>query len=476
MHHPPPRRASPNSVMSRNSSQTALLWIVASAFFMQALDTTIVNTALPSIAQSLHASPLAMQPVVVAYTLTMAMLTPASGWLADRFGTRRVFSAAIVLFVLGSICCAAAHSLDQLVAARALQGVGGSMLLPIGRLAVLRNVPGEQYVSALAFVSIAAQVGPIVGPTMGGWLTQAVSWHWVFLVNVPVGAIGFVAVQRYLRHDHATQPPPFDFIGCALLSVAMIALSLAIDPPMHAHRSGWSAGLAVLGVASALAYLPHARARTRPLFRLGLFGEPNFGVGLLGNLLCRIGTSAVPFMLPLLMQVQLGYTPLRSGLMLLPAAIAGVCSKRCIAPLVKRFGYPSFLVVNTVIIGATITGFALVSAQPAPLLEGALLVVFGAANSMQFAAMNSVTLKDLSHADAASGNSLFTMMQMLAMGLGVSIGGGLVNLFSTHTGSASHGFMFAFVCVGVVTLMSALVFRRLDVRDGQPAVVSRPAR
>ncbi|GAU04171.1 DHA2 family efflux MFS transporter permease subunit [Burkholderia stabilis] len=448
--------------MSREPTHSALLWIVAAAFFMQALDTTIVNTALPSIAQSLQASPLAMQPVVVAYTLMMAMLTPASGWLADRFGTRRVFSVAILVFVLASIGCAASHTLGRLVVARAVQGIGGSMLLPIGRLAVLRRVPGEQYVAAIAFVSIAGQLGPIVGPTLGGWLTQAISWHWVFIVNVPVGVVGFIAVQRYLPHDHAKRPPPFDFVGCALLSVAMIALSLAIDPPMPAHRAAWAAGLAVLGLASALAYLPHARRRAQPLFRLGLFREPNFGSGLLGNLLCRIGTSAVPFMLPLLMQVQLGYTPLQSGLMMLPAAIAGVIAKRWIAPLVKRFGYATFLVVNTGIVGGAIAGFALVSVRPAPVLEIVLLIVFGAANSMQFAAMNGVTLKGLSHADAGSGNSLFTMMQMLAMGLGVSIGGGLVNLFAAWWGSMGRGFMLSFACMGAVTLLSSVVFRRID--------------
>nr|WP_269113349.1 multidrug transporter subunit MdtD [Burkholderia stagnalis] len=471
----PPGRASTDFAMPRITSHTALLWIVASAFFMQTLDTTIVNTALPSIARSLHASPLAMQPVVVVYTLTMAMLTPASGWLADRFGTRRVFSIAILAFVLGSVCCAAARSLDQLVVARALQGVGGSMLMPIGRLAVLRSVPGEQYVSALAFVSIAGQLGPIFGPTLGGWFAEAVSWHWIFLVNVPVGVLGFVAVRRYLRHDDATQPPPFDFVGCALLSAAMILLSLAVDPPVGAHHTAWSAAFAALGAAAALAYVPYARVRARPLFRLGLFREPNFGAGLLGNLLCRIGSSAVPFMLPLLMQVQLGYTPLHSGLMMLPAAIAGVLSKRQIAPLVQRYGYPAFLVVNTLIIGVTIAAFALVSGQPSPWLEGALLVVFGAANSMQFAAMNSVTLKDLSHADAASGNSLFTMMQMLAMALGVSIGGGLVNVFSARFGSASGGFMLAFVCIGAITLLSALVFRRIGAPVPRQTLASQPA-
>ncbi|MDE1010967.1 MAG: DHA2 family efflux MFS transporter permease subunit [Paraburkholderia fungorum] len=448
--------------MNKDSAQTALLWIVAAGFFMQSLDTTIVNTALPSIARSLHVAPLAMQPIVVAYTLTMAMLTPASGWLADRFGTRRVYFAAILIFVLGSICCASAHTLGQLVLARVLQGLGGSMLLPIGRLAVLRSVSSEQYVSALAFISIAGQLGPIAGPTLGGWFVQAITWHWIFLINVPIGALGLYAVQRFLPAHGETQAPPFDFVGCGLLSLCMIAFSLAVDAPVPSHRLAWSAGLFALAVVSALAYIPHARRRNNPLFKLALFREPNFSVGLIGNLVCRIGSSAVPFLVPLLLQLQLGYTPLHSGLMMLPAALAGTLTKRWIAPLVRRYGYDTFLLVNTVIVGSSIVALALIT-RGTPLIVGiVILAVFGGANSMQFAAMNSVTLKGLSHEDAGSGNSLFSMVQMLAIGLGVSIGGGLVNLFSAQWGSAALGFRLSFVCVGVITLVSAWIFRHLD--------------
>jgi EmrB/QacA subfamily drug resistance transporter len=457
------RVRSPDIQMNKDSTQTALLWIVAAGFFMQALDTTIVNTALPSIAHSLHEAPLAMQPIVVAYTLTMALLTPASGWLADRFGTRLVYLIAISIFVLGSVCCASAHTLGQLVVARVLQGIGGSTLLPIGRLAVLRSVSGEQYVCALAFVSVAGQVGPIVGPTLGGWLAQAVSWHWIFLINVPIGAIGLAAVHRYLPHDAAAQAPRFDFVGCALLSLCMIAFSLAIDAPVQAHRAEWAAALSALGLSAALLYVPYAKRRRDPLFRLALFREPNFSIGLIGNLVCRIGSSAVPFMLPLLMQLELGYTPLHSGLMMVPAALAGTVAKRWIAPLIRRYGYDTFLLVNTVIVGLAIVAFASFSQRTPVVLEIALLAVFGAANSMQFAATNSVTLKGLSHADAGSGNSLFSMVQMLAIGLGVSIGGGLINVFSAQWGSTAMGFRLSFVCVGLITLLSALIFRRLDV-------------
>ncbi|WP_343056556.1 multidrug transporter subunit MdtD [Achromobacter pestifer] len=462
--------------MAIPSSQRALLWVVAACFFMQTLDTTIVNTALPAIARSLGEEALALKPVVVAYTLTMAMLTPASGWLADRFGTRRVYLAAILIFALGSVFCGLAQTLTQLTIARVVQGVGGSMLLPIGRLAVLRTVPGDQYISALAFVSIAGQVGPIFGPTLGGLLVQVASWHWIFMINVPIGIAGLFAVRRYLPEDALTDVVPFDVMGCTLLSLCMVAFSLGLDLPAGDGRMAWSVGLFVLSALMVLLYVVHARKSQNPLFQLRLFSEPNFSVGLIGNLVCRIGSSAVPFLLPLLLQLQLGYSPLQSGLMMLPAAIAGTISKPWIAPLVRRFGYGTFLLVNTVLVGASIVSFAAISPGWPIVLQVMQLALFGATNSMQFAAMNSVTLKGLSKRDAASGNSLFSMIQMLAIGLGVTIGGGLVGMFSGEANVAlGRAFTLSFVCVGVITLLSAWVFRRLDTSQlGRPAG-NRPA-
>ncbi len=450
--------------LSNLPSQKALLWIVATGFFMQTLDTTIVNTALPSMAASLGEPVLAMHPVVVAYTLTMASITPASGWLADRFGTRRVYFAAILIFVLGSLFCASAHTLTQLLAARVVQGVGGSMLLPIGRLAVLRSVPGAQYIAALAFISIAGQLGPVVGPVMGGWLSQTIGWHWIFLINVPVGALGLFAVLRFLPQEEILTPPRFDMLGCALLSTCMVAFSLALDVPFDSNQGAWSAALFALSVLTVWGYWRHARGNDRALFRLGLFNEPNFSVGLAGNLICRIGSSAIPFLLPLLLQVKLGFSPLHAGLVLLPAAIAGTIAKPWIAPLVQRFGYDKFLMVNTVMVGGAIVSFSLIT--PAwPLALGiAQLAVFGASNSMQFAAMNSVTLKGLQSADAGSGNSLFSMVQMLALGLGVTIAGTMVGALNKLSWAQNWSFSLTFICVGMVTLLSALVFRRMDAR------------
>jgi EmrB/QacA subfamily drug resistance transporter len=448
--------------MTQNNSHKALLWIVAAGFFMQALDTTIVNTALPSMAHSLHVGPLEMRPIVVAYALVMAMLTPASGWLADRFGTRRVYFAAILVFVLGSLFCALAHSLNQLVLARVLQGIGGSMLLPIGRLAILRSVSSEEYIAALAFTSVAGQIGPLLGPVLGGWLVQAVSWHWIFLINLPIGAVGLLAVRRYLPRGAAVAAPPFDTTGFTLLSVCMASFSLALDCPVDTHRVAVSVTLFMLSILTAGLYIAHAKRRPLPLFDLALFRERNFSVGLIGNLLARVGSSALPFLLPLLLQVQLGFSPLHSGLVMLPIAIVGTIAKRWVAPLIHRYGYETFLLVNTLLVGASIASCALIAPGWPLSLALIQLAVFGATNSMQFAAMNSVTLKGLTPIQASSGNSLFSMIQMLAMSLGVTIGGSLVGVFANAFGGAGMGFRLTFACVGTITLASAFVFRYLD--------------
>jgi EmrB/QacA subfamily drug resistance transporter len=453
--------------MKESSSQRGMLWVVAAGFFMQALDSTIVNTALPAMAQSLGEAPLAMRPVVVAYSLAMAMLTPASGWLADRFGTRRVYFTSILIFVLGSLFCAMSTSLSQLVIARVIQGVGGSMLLPIGRLSILRTMRGEDYIAALALISVAGQVGPLIGPMTGGWLVQVLSWHWIFLINLPIGILGLLAVRRYIAPGALASAPAFDFVGFTLLSGCMVAFSFAMEGTGDANQAAYRSGLLVLSVLMVVLYIGHARRRPRPLFRLALFRDATFSVGLVGNLVSRIGSSGVAFLLPLLLQLQLGYEPFHAGLMMFPVALAALVSKRWVAPLVRRAGYETFLSINTVVVGVSIMGFAFIAPGWPMAVQIVQLLVFGAANSMQYAAMNSVTLKGLSVEDAGSGNSLFSMVQMLALSLGVSLSGGMVGLFSHGPRADAMGFRLTFACVGAITLLSTLVFRRLEPEAAQ---------
>lgn len=444
-----------------------MLWLVAMGFFMQTLDSTIVNTALPAMATSLGEAPWRMQGVVIAYSLTMAVMIPVSGWLADKVGIKRVFFGAILVFTIGSILCATAHTLAQLVIYRVVQGLGGAMLLPVGRLAVLHAFSGERYLSALAFVAIPGLVGPLIGPTLGGWLVHIASWHWIFLINVPVGIAGCVATYLYMPDRRNPDTAPFDFPGYLLLAIGMVALTVSLD------------GLADLGLQHAVvlvllilslgcfaAYGLHATRTAQPIFSLDLFKIHTFSVGLLGNLFARIGSGAMPYLIPLLLQVSLGYSALEAGLMMLPVAAAAMPSKKLITRLIIRHGYRRVLLINTVLVGVMMASFSLTSAEQPLWLRLLQLAIFGGVNSMQYTAMNTLTLKDLGTGGASSGNSLFSLVQMLSMSLGVTIAGAVL---TTFTGLLKHvtptnslpAFHATFLCVGIITASTAWIFAQL---------------
>ncbi|MDO5056593.1 MAG: multidrug transporter subunit MdtD [Lautropia sp.] len=464
-----------NPQTATDPSPRVLLWLVAIGFFMQTLDGTIVNTALPSMAASLNESPLRMQAVVVSYMLTMAALIPASGWLSDRFGTRNIFFLAIVLFTAGSAACAAARTLDELVLARILQGTGGALLLPVGRLTIMQHFPREQFLSAMSFVAIPGLVGPLVGPTMGGWLVEVASWHWIFLINLPVGLAGALITLRVMPNLRAESPVRFDLAGYTLLVSAMIAISLALDSP------GWArtvvALLMVLGLAALSAYWLHALRSPAPLFPPSLFGVASYRTGLLGNLFARIGSGAIPFLMPLLLQLAMGFSPAEAGMMLLPVTLSSMAAKRAITSIIQQYGYRRVLIVNTVLLGIMVGCFALMTADQPLWLRTLQLAVFGAISSTQFTAMNTVTLKDLGPTLAASGNSLFSMVQMLGMSLGITCASALLHAFSAWLGDGpSHeatlpAFRAAFIAIGLLTIASAAIFWQL--RDDRPTASPR---
>ncbi|VXC36341.1 putative multidrug resistance protein MdtD [Burkholderia sp. 8Y] len=455
------------TVQPTDRSLSIMLWLVATGFFMQTLDSTIVNTALPAMARSLGEAPLRMQGVVIAYSLTMAMMIPVSGWLADKLGTRRVFFSAILIFTIGSLLCAKAQSLTGLVAFRVVQGVGGAMLLPVGRLAVLRVFPAERYLSALAFVAIPGLIGPLIGPTLGGWLVQIASWHWIFLINVPVGVIGCIATNLYMPDSRNPATARFDLAGYLLLAVGMVALTISLDGLADLGlQHAIVLVLLILSVGCFVAYGLHATRAAQPIFSLDLFKIHTFSVGLLGNLFARIGSGAMPYLIPLLLQVSLGYTAFQAGMMMLPVAAAGMLSKRLVTRLIERVGYRRVLVTNTVLVGLMMASFALVSAHQPLWLRLAQLAAFGAVNSMQFTAMNTLTLKDLGTGGASSGNSLFSLVQMLSMSLGVTVAGAILSTFTgllprvTETNSLP-AFHATFLCVGVITAATAWIFAQL---------------
>ncbi len=459
------------SATAAHASRQALLWLVALGFFMQTLDATIVNTALPAMASDLGESPLQMHSVIVAYSLAMAVLIPASGWLADRFGTRRVFMSAIALFVAGSVLCALAPTLALLVAARVVQGLGGALLLPVGRLAVLRAFPREEFIHAMSLVAIPGLVGPLIGPTLGGWLVEFASWHWIFWVNVPVGVLGLAAARRFMPRGDVLARRGFDGIGYALLAFAMAAVSLAVEGMAGSGARGAVAlVLLVFGLASLAAYWLHALRSPNPLFVPGLFDVRSLRVGLLGNLFSRLGSSCMPFMIPLVLQVSLGYTPMQAGMMMLPTVLGSMAAKPLVTRIVRHWGYRRVLVANTCALALLIASFGLLPAQPSFALLALQLALFGGVNSMQFSAMNTVTLKDLSSQDASSGNSLLSMVQMLALGMGVAAAGAVLASFEAFFNAANalhtlNAFRATFACMGLLTLAATALFLQLPEHD-----------
>jgi EmrB/QacA subfamily drug resistance transporter len=460
------------AVAPSSRSLTVMLWLAATGFFMQALDSTIVNTALPAMATSLGELPLRMQSVVIAYSLTMAVMIPVSGWLADKLGTRRVFFSAILVFTLGSLLCANAHSLTQLVIWRIVQGVGGAMLLPVGRLAILRTFPAERYLSALSFIAIPGLVGPLIGPTLGGWLVKIASWHWIFLINVPVGVVGCIATFVYMLDSRNPDTARFDMKGYVLLVLGMLAISFALDGRTELGiQHATVLVLLILSLACFVAYGLHAASAAQPLFPLELFKIHTFSVGLLGNLFARIGSGAMPYLIPLLLQVSLGYTAFQAGLMMLPVAAAGMTSKRIVTRLITRYGYRRILLVNTVLVGLAMASFSLTTMAQPLWLRIVQLAFFGGVNSIQFTAMNTLTLKDLGTGGASSGNSLFSLVQMLSMSLGVTVAGALLATFTgliprVTEANSLPAFHATFLCVGIITAGSAWIFAQLapDIR------------
>jgi len=457
------------------------LWIVAVGFFMQALDTTIVNTALPSMAQSLGESPLHMHMVIVAYVLTVAVMLPASGWLADKVGVRNVFFSAIVLFTLGSLFCARAATLDELVMARVLQGVGGAMMVPVGRLTVMKIVPRAQYMAAMTFVTLPGQVGPLLGPALGGVLVEYASWHWIFLINLPVGIIGAIATL-WLMPNYTLQTRRFDMWGFVLLALGMAALTLALDGQKADGQSPLlPVVLVAAGVVALLLYLRHARDNERALFRLTLFHTRSFSLGLLGSFAGRIGSGMLPFMTPVFLQIGLGFSPFHAGLMMIPMVLGSMGMKRIVVQVVNHFGYRRVLVGSTLGLALVSLLFMTTALLGWYYLLPVVLFTQGMINSMRFSSMNTLTLKDLPDDLASSGNSLLSMVMQLSMSVGVSVAGLLLGLFGQHhlaadSGMAHQVFIYTWLCMAAIIALPALVFARVPNDASKNVVLARRKR
>ena len=441
-----------------------LVLLVSIGFFMQGLDTTIVNTALPAMAVNLGEDPLQMHSVVVAYVLSVAACIPLSGWLADRFGVRTTYFSAIVIFTLASLGCGVANSLNELVVYRVIQGIGGALLLPVGRLAMLKVIPRSQFLSAMSLMSLAGLMGPLIGPTLGGWIVEVATWHWIFLINIPMGLLGCLITVKAMPNVTEPSVKSFDFSGFILLVIAMVGVSMGIENFASPHLSlWWSIGLVIVGVLAAIMYAVHAHTHHNALFRSTLFSNKIYAIGIIGNFFARLGGNAMPFLIPLMLQVAFGFEPFITGLLMIPTVLGSLASKPIIRQIIQRFGYRKVLLINTLLVGACIASFALTTVDMSIWLRALHFFIFGMLNSLQFVSMNTLTLKDLPQQDASSGNSFLSMIMMVSMSIGVALAGTLVNVFTAYYGveHITTAFHSTLIFLGCINIITACIFWRI---------------
>lgn len=441
-----------------------LVLLVSIGFFMQGLDSSIVNTALPAMARDLNESPLQMHSVIVAYVLAMATCIPLSGWLSDRFGARNTYFTAIVVFTLASLGCGLSESVNELLFYRVIQGIGGALLLPVGRLAMLKVIPRTQFLAAMSLMSLAGLIGPMIGPTLGGWIVEVYTWNWIFLINIPMGILGVLMTFKAMPNVTEPTVPQFDLRGFIFLIVGMVCLSLGVENFADPRYSTFSSiVLIIVGLIGSAIYAFHAHTHKNALFRSRLFKNNIYTIGILGNFFARLGGNSIPFLLPLMLQVAFGFSPLVTGLLMIPTVLGSLVSKPMIRPLIQKFGYRNVLLINTLLVGACIVSFALSNADTPIWLRTIHFLIFGILNSVQFVAMNTLTLKDLPQQDASSGNSFLSMIMMLSMSIGVALAGTLVNIFEARLGieHITSAFHLTLICLGFINVITALIFWKI---------------
>jgi EmrB/QacA subfamily drug resistance transporter len=454
------------------SGRKVLPWLVAVAFFLESLDTTILNTAVPAISAALKIAPLSMKAVLASYTLSLAVFIPISGWMADHFGTRRVFAAAIGLFTLGSCLCGLSNDIHSLVACRILQGCGGAMMVPVGRLTLVRTFAKSELVRTMSFVAMPALIGPMLGPIAGGLIVAYLHWRLIFFVNLPMGLAGLVLVYLHLPDYRGDESTPLDLVGLILFGSGVALLSYVLEVfGEHTLSAREILGLLTLSLSLLAGYGLHANGMLHPLLKLSLFRIRTFRAAVSGSFFTRIGIGGVPFLLPLLYQVGLGFTPVQSGLLIVPQAAAAMSSKVLLPRVLARFGYRRSLISNTLALGVALLLFGLIGARTPVWAIVALAFCYGALTSLQYTSMNTLVYADIGDEQASAASSIASTMQQMSISFGVAAAGLTTALFipdrfRTVPAEIVHGVHWALWLLGGFTVLSTLIFRRLKASDG----------
>ncbi len=454
--------------------------IVACALFMQNLDTTIINTALPSIAASFGDSPVRLSLAITAYLLSLAVFIPISGWIADRYGAASVFRAAIAVFTVASMLCGLCDNLAEMTAARVLQGIGGAMMVPVGRLVLLRSIDRSELVRAISYLTTPAILGPILGPPIGGMITTYFSWRWVFFLNLPIGALGIVLVTLLIEDIRAEAPPPLDWIGFVLTGVSLSCLMYGLELVAHPAAGGPVIGaLLGAGVVFGIAALLHARRHSKPLLDLSLLRIPTFSVSVTGGGIFRMTAGSMPFLLPLMLQVGFGMTAFGSGVITFASGVGSLFNKMSTGPILRRFGYRTVFIVNAALSAVFIGICALfMPSTPAWVMIG-LLLVGGYFRSLQFTALNSLAYAEIEQPQMSAATSLSSMMMQLTNGVGIALAAIALHEIHTWRGGgdaalATPDFHIALLAVALVSTISIVFFRHLAPAAGADVTGHHP--
>ena len=453
--------------------------IVAVALFMENMDSTVIATSLPAIAADIGSSPLELKLAITSYLLALAIFIPASGWMADRFGARTIFRTAIAVFMIGSIGCALSHSLLHFVIARFFQGMGGAMMSPVGRLVLIRTVGKHKLVAAMALLTMPALIGPMLGPALGGFITTYASWHWIFLINIPIGLLGITLVSLFFENLRAETIEPFDLLGLVLIGLGVGGLAFGMTVTgIKLVPAGVTVGLVAGGTMATIAYVVHARRMTAPVIDLTLFRLATFRAGVVGGFIFRIGAGALPFLLPLLMQLGFGMTPFQSGLVTLSTAVGAMMMKSAVPRILRWVGFRNVLTWNALVAAMMLAACAAFTREtPVPVMI-AVLLAGGFFRSLQFTSVNVIAFAEVESARMSRATSLVAVAQQLSQSVGVALGALVLETvlrFKGQTELGAEDFPPAFLLVGLVSASSILLFARLPADAGAEMADRRPA-
>jgi EmrB/QacA subfamily drug resistance transporter len=444
---------------------------IAVALFMENLDSTIINTAVPVIARNLHTTPLNLSMAVSVYLLSLAVFIPMSGWMADKYGTRNIFAGAIALFTVASAICGQSQSLVMLIAARALQGMGGAMMMPVGRLIIGRSFAKSELVAAMSYVTIPGLIGPMLGPLIGGAITTFASWRWIFYVNLPMGVIGTLFALKYVENLREPDVRAPDIVGFVLVGLGLAGLVLGIENiGRGVLPEGTEGALFALSAASLFLYWRHFKRSAAPALDLRLLRIPTFRASILGGTVSRIGFGATPFLLPLLFQIAFGRTPLESGALTFTGAIGAMIMKTGASRVVRRFGFRRLLIGNALVVATLGMSFAFFSAATPWFAIIAVLGATGFFRTLQFTCMSALTYADLEPGRMSNGTSIASVAQQISMSLGVAVGATALHIATELSGGGTPtraAFLPTLLFVGMIPAFAIYFFAQLSPRAGE---------